>query len=302
MELISLTCKSVGVRFVQRRRTFGILGVKRRTGKHARLSRGMAHHSLRTALNSGKPAFGVRLVNPGYFHARTVAQSSPRLVWVLVDCEHGLISLVPGASESVAGIASSSASAIVRIPATGGSDSTSWQIKHALDSGAHGVLVPMVSTAEEARKIAVYSRFPPAGECLGSPFARGTWSLNMSLETANQHVLVVVQIETREGVENVEKIAAVEGIDALFTGVYDLSLSLGYAPPSPDPNPDVEVIIQRILRTAHAANKKCGIICTSGTQAASRAAQGFDMISITTDTESMTQAISGHLTCAVDDR
>ncbi|KAK2467207.1 hypothetical protein APHAL10511_000756 [Amanita phalloides] len=240
----------------------------------------MVHHNLRAVLNSGKPAFGVWLVNPGYFHARTVAQSSPHLVWVLVDCEHGLISLVPDASESVAGIVSSSASAIVRIPATGGSDSTSWQIKHALDSGAHGVLVPMVcdvtfrfraesaefgplipqvSTAEEAREIAVYSRFPPAGKRgLGSPYAHGTWGLKMSeyLETANQHVVVVVQIETREGVENVEKIAAVEGIDALFIGVYDLSLSLGYAPPSPDPNPDVEVIIQRILRTAHAANKK----------------------------------------------
>lgn len=109
----------------------------------------MVAHILCAALKTGKTAFGAWLTIPGYVHARIVGQSSPHLSWVVIDCEHGLISLNPGASESVNGIRSASPSnspsAVVRIPATGDSDSTSWQIQLALDAGAHGVMVPMVS-------------------------------------------------------------------------------------------------------------------------------------------------------------
>ena len=74
-----------------------------------------------------------------------------------------------------------------------------------------------MSTAEKAQEIAVYSRFPPAGKRgLGSPFAHGTWDLSMAeyMRAANDHVLVMVQIETTEGVQNIDKIAAVDGIGA----------------------------------------------------------------------------------------
>lgn len=108
----------------------------------------MATHSLLGMLKANKPAFGAWLTTPGIFHARTVAQASNHLTWVVVDCEHGLVPLVPGAAESIIAIQgavpSGAPSAIVRIPATGVSQSTSWQIKYALDAGARGVLVPMV--------------------------------------------------------------------------------------------------------------------------------------------------------------
>ncbi|KAG6834713.1 hypothetical protein H0H93_007870 [Arthromyces matolae] len=113
----------------------------------------MAARALITAFKANKPAFGVWLTTPSIFHARTLAQSSPHLSWVVIDCEHGLIPLVPGASETVAAIHGAvpngnGPSAVVRIPATGasGSGNTNWQIKYALDAGARGVLVPMVST------------------------------------------------------------------------------------------------------------------------------------------------------------
>ncbi|KAG6822884.1 hypothetical protein H0H93_004659, partial [Arthromyces matolae] len=66
----------------------------------------------------------------------------------------------------------------------------------------------------------------------------------------------MVQIETKEGVENAEKIAAVDGVDVLFIGPYDLSMSLGYPTPNPDPHPDIEKIIQNILSVTHKAGKK----------------------------------------------
>lgn len=197
----------------------------------------MSTHSLLRALKANKPAFGAWLTAPGYLHARTVAQASPHLSWVAVDCEHGLISLNPGAAESVAAIHSTtvSPSALVRIPATGITGSTSWQIKHALDAGARGVIIPMVrdisisklvytpaftsqvSTAEKAREIVSDSKFPPAGRRgYGNPYTQDSWSVTPAeyLKTANQEILVMAQIETREGFENIKEIAEVDGIGA----------------------------------------------------------------------------------------
>lgn len=107
-------------------------------------------HPLLNAFKAKKPALGAWLTLPGLFHARTVAQASEHLTWIVVDCEHGLVPLVPGAAESIAAIQGArpdgGPSAIVRIPGTGISASTSWQIKNALDAGARGILVPMVNT------------------------------------------------------------------------------------------------------------------------------------------------------------
>lgn len=118
----------------------------------------MASKALLAALKGNRPAFGVWLTAGGTFHARTVAQASPHLSWVAVDCEHGIIPLVPGAAETVAAIHGAvpnggGPSAIVRIPATGVSGSTSWQIKHALDAGARGVIVPMVCSNVSFRNL-----------------------------------------------------------------------------------------------------------------------------------------------------
>ncbi|KAH6908829.1 Pyruvate/Phosphoenolpyruvate kinase-like domain-containing protein [Coprinopsis sp. MPI-PUGE-AT-0042] len=267
----------------------------------------MTSHALLRAFQSGRKAsYGIWLTLPGLFHARTIAQAHPDLGWILIDCEHGLIPLVPGAAESVAGIKGAARvdggpSTIVRIPATGLSDSTSWQIKYALDAGAHGILVPMVSSKEKAQELVRDCKFPPQGRRgFGSPFTHGLWGVTVGeyLSTANQSTLVIAQIETKEGVENVEAIAEVDGLDALFIGPYDLSISLNYPPPSPDPHPDVEKIIQNILQVAHRASKKCAIFCTSGEQAKQRATEGFDMINITTDTGSLAEGISRHLQAA----
>ncbi|KAJ8701326.1 hypothetical protein PTI98_000127 [Pleurotus ostreatus] len=266
----------------------------------------MATHALLNSLKANKTAFGVWLTLPGLFHARTVAQASPNISWICIDSEHGLVPLVPSAAETVASIhgavgGTAGPSAIVRIPATGASDSTSWQIKYALDAGARGVIVPMVSTAEKAREVASDCRFPPIGRRgFGSPFTQGNWGLSTAdyLTFANDSVVVMVQIETPEAVKNVKEIAGVDGIDVLFIGPYDLSISLGYPPPSPDPHPEVEKIIQQILHSAHDAGKKCAIFCISGSQSARRAAEGFDIINVTSDTGAMSEGIARQLSSA----
>ncbi|KAF9524356.1 Pyruvate/Phosphoenolpyruvate kinase-like domain-containing protein [Crepidotus variabilis] len=269
----------------------------------------MATHALLNAFKSKTPAFGAWLTLPGAFHARTMAQASPHLSWIVIDCEHGLVPLIPGVAEAVSAIESAGnstnappVSAIVRIPATGVTASSSWQIKHALDGGARGILVPLVSTADKAKEIISDARFPPVGRRgFGSPFTHGTWGVSAKeyLATSNESILVVVQIENREAVENVDSIAAVEGLDALFIGPYDLSISLGYPTPDPDPHPEVEKVIQKVLKATHNAGKKCAIFCSTGEQAAIRAKEGFDMINVTTDTGAMTEGISRHLAAAL---
>ena len=107
-------------------------------------------HPLLHAFRASKPAFGIWLTLPGALNARASASASPHLSWVVVDCEHGMTALHPGAGESVnaiAGLGPDAPSTIVRIPATGAcaDGSASWQIKYVLDQGARGVLVPMVS-------------------------------------------------------------------------------------------------------------------------------------------------------------
>ncbi|OAX39346.1 Phosphoenolpyruvate/pyruvate domain-containing protein [Rhizopogon vinicolor AM-OR11-026] len=265
----------------------------------------MTTHALLQAFKASKPAFGAWITLPGVLNARALAQASPHLSWVMIDCEHGLTSLQPGAAESIqaiTGLGPNAPSALVRIPATGVSDSTSWQIKYALDAGARGVLVPMVSTAEKAREIVADSRFPPGGRRgFGSPFTHGHWGLSAAeyINSANDSVVTMIQIETKEGVQNVDAIAAVDGIDCLFIGPYDLSLCLGYPPPSPDPHPDVEVIIQDILKAAHKAGKKCAIYCTSGKQALKRGEEGFDIINVTSDIGAMAESVAENLSAAV---
>ncbi|KAI0330702.1 Phosphoenolpyruvate/pyruvate domain-containing protein [Cubamyces sp. BRFM 1775] len=270
-------------------------------------------HPLLTAFRASKPAFGAWLTLPGFLAARTAAAASPHLSWVVIDCEHGATALQPGAAESVhaiAGLGPAAPSTIVRIPATGAcaDGSAGWQIKYVLDAGAKGVLVPMVSTAAQAASVVAAARFPPQGvRGFGNPFTQLAWgpagevSPADYLARANASVLVLVQIETRAGVDNLDSILSVDGLDGVFIGPYDLSLSLGFPAPAPDPHPEVETVIQRILAASHAKGKKCAIYCTSGAQSARRAKEGFDMINVTSDSGAMAESIARNLAEAAGD-
>ncbi|KAJ3792897.1 Pyruvate/Phosphoenolpyruvate kinase-like domain-containing protein [Lentinula aff. detonsa] len=274
----------------------------------------MAAHALLNAFKANKPAFGTWLTTGGFVHARSLARAliglPQKQSWIMLDCEHGLIPLNPaGVIEVIAAIhgVRDGPSALVRIPATGhgtgnGSEGVNWQIKYALDAGARGVLVPMVSNPSQAQEVVISSRFPPQGRRgFGSPYTQENWDIQTAgeyLNVANENIVVLVQIETREGVQNVKAIAEVDGIDGLFIGPYDLSNALGYPPPSPDPHPKVEQVIQDILRVAHEAGKKCAMYCTSGAQAAQRATEGFDMINVTSDVGAMQSGLAAEFKVA----
>lgn len=131
-------------------------------------------------------------------------------------------------------------------------------IKQLLDIGAQTLLIPMVDTAEQARKLVSATRYPPGGiRGVGSAVGRASrWSQQTDyLQTADDEVCLLVQAETATALQNLEAICAVEGIDGVFIGPADLSASLGHRgnPGHPDVQAAIEDAIRRIVATGKAA-------------------------------------------------
>ncbi|KAK7419002.1 hypothetical protein QQZ08_011021 [Neonectria magnoliae] len=239
-----------------------------------------ASNRLRTALNEGRTSLGAWQMIPGANVSRLLARSG--VDWVLVDCEHG--NLDDGAMhDAVPAIAALGVSPIVRLP-----DMQGWMVKRALDSGAHGVVVPLLRTAEEARQLVQSAKFPPLGRRgFGSPIAPERFnpvpSFTEYLQQANDALLTIVQIETKEALECVDEIAAVEGIDVLFIGPFDLGNNIGHPIIDGVMAPELKDAIAKILSASKNAGKNCGVYCTGGEQAGMFAEQGFDMMNVVTD-------------------
>lgn len=249
---------------------------------------------LQKALRTDSGAsFGAWQMLPGGNLSRVIARAG--FDWVCVDCEHGNVAgIVPPLQpqaisnirtpdhqmhESVAAIASCGASPLVRIPANEG-----WMVKRALDSGAHGIVVPLLYTADDARTLVQSAKFPPVGRRgYGSPFTMGSFAAEGDLsgleylQNANESLLTIVQIETKEAFQNLDEIAKVEGIDVLFIGPWDLGNNLGY-PVTGDFAPELKAAIAKILEVAKANGRKAGIYTTGGEMARMYADQGFHMV------------------------
>lgn len=140
-------------------------------------------------------------------------------------------------------------SAIARTPVN-----EAWVIKRLMDAGAQTILVPMVDTAEAAAEAAAALRFPPEGTrgVAGASRAAGFGGYRKNyLTTANAEACCLVQIESFKAVENIEAIAEVKGVDALFIGPSDLAASLGHlgSPNAPEVQRVVDAAIARIVAT-----------------------------------------------------
>lgn len=239
-----------------------------------------ASNRVRTALNEGRASMGAWQMIPSANVSRVLARSG--VDWVLVDCEHG--NMDDGAMhETVPAIAALGVSPIVRLP-----DMQGWMVKRALDSGAHGIVVPLLRTAQEARELVQAAKFPPWGKRgFGSPIAPERFSPVPSfteyLQQANDALLTIVQIETKEALESVDEIAAVEGIDVLFIGPFDLGNNIGHPIIDGVMATELKGAIAKVLAAAQKAGKKSGVYCTGGEQAKIFADQGFDMMNVVTD-------------------
>lgn len=130
------------------------------------------------------------------------------------------------------------------------------------------------------------AKFPPQGHRgFGSPFALQNFQPGLTsteyLQQANESLLTMVQIETREALESVEEIAPL--VDVVFIGPFDLGNNIGHPILNGKMDSNLDEAISRIFKATVAAGKKCGIYCTSGQQAKHHADMGFHMINVATD-------------------
>jgi 4-hydroxy-2-oxoheptanedioate aldolase len=176
------------------------------------------------------------------------------LDWLLIDMEHS-----PNGLESVLAqlqaVGGYPTSPVVRVPMN-----DTVIIKQVLDLGAQNLLVPMVSSADEARAAVEAVRYPPRGRRgVGSALARSArWNrVDGYLIGADDHVSLFVQIETAAGVEAAAEIAAVDGIDGVFVGPSDLAASMGVL--GQQSHADVVAAVQRTFQAVGAAGKPVGV-------------------------------------------
>ena len=210
--------------------------------------------------------------------------------YVCIDMQHGtateaqLVSLVQA-------VAVGGSTPVVRVP-----DLRPAAIMKALDAGAHGIIVPLVETAEEAARVVAACRYPPYGSRSFGPF-RASLVQATSDPRALERVAAVVMVETGRGIENLEAIVATEGVTAVYLGPSDLSLALGLPPGSVDA-PEFRALVERVLALCARHGVVAGMHCYDGAGASRAIAQGFGMVTVAADLGSLRQAVAAELATA----
>lgn len=254
-------------------------------------------------LENDEPAFGLLAFDYSLNNARSLARSG--LDFIIIDMEHApfdverIRQFLLGMTDKRALIEKGSLQPdvvpFVRIPAIGSEDVLS-QVKQALDVGAFGVMFPSVNNAEEAEMAIRASRYPqltgaedfePAGLRGRNPSnAVWYWGIRDYHAKADLwpldplgELLAIIQIETPEGVANIEEIISVPGTGVIFIGPSDLSTAMGYASSA---EPEVEAAIQTVLAACLAHDVPCAIT-TNSRSVEQRLAEGFRFVTVGLD-------------------
>ena len=208
--------------------------------------------------------------------------------FVIFDMEHGGLSFEQFKTLSI--ISNSNKIApFIRIP-----EIKYNYVARALDLGASGVMVPMVNTPGDAIKIVRSSKYPPQGKRgAGFGFAHDNY-INQSplsyIEKANNSLINIIQIETKQGLENVKEIASVDGVDCLWVGHFDLTNFLGI--PGDFSSKIYLDAINEIVFAANTYKKSLGIMVNNKQELETYSKLGFNMIAVGTEMNILSRSIS----------
>jgi len=235
----------------------------------------MPRNEFKRALAAGRPQIGLWSSLCSNVVAEVIGGCG--FDWILLDTEHSPNEL-PGVLTQLQALAVGTATPIVR-PA--------WNdpvlIKRFLDVGATALLIPFVQNAEEARKAVAATRYPPAGiRGVATSTRAGRFGRTKDyLRKANDEICVLVQAETKTALDNLEAIAAVEGVDGVFIGPSDLAAALGHLG-----NPghaEVQAAISDAVKRLKAKGKAAGILTSSEADAKRYLAEGYTFVAVGTD-------------------
>jgi 4-hydroxy-2-oxoheptanedioate aldolase len=176
--------------------------------------------------------------------------------WLVIDGEHAPNDIRSIMAQLQVLEGKTDSHPVVRLPM-----GEAWLIKQALDIGAQTLLIPMVESADQARDLARAMRYPPEGiRGSGAALARASRfaAIPDYIRTANDQMCLLVQVETVKGMEALDAILAVEGVDGVFIGPSDLAADMGHRGDST--HPDVRAAIKDALRRIKVSDKAAGIL------------------------------------------
>ncbi|MGW4796808.1 HpcH/HpaI aldolase family protein [Nonomuraea sp. NPDC004297] len=242
--------------------------------------------TLRELWDKGEPTVGSWLVIPSDLSAEMMGRGG--FDWICIDMQHGLIGYEAMLS-MLQGLATARTPAFVRVP---------WNqpdhIMRALDGGADGVVVPMVSTRAEAEQAVAAASYPPRGFRSWGPSRSALRDPEYGPVPANRDRVVAVMIETPAGVANMDDIMSVDGLDAVFIGPNDLSLGFGRQ----QDDPEQEAVVLSLLDGCRRHGLVGGIHCDSAEVVVRRRQEGFRMLNLATDATLLFHGVAQNLPAA----
>ncbi|MBI5834761.1 MAG: 2-dehydro-3-deoxyglucarate aldolase [Armatimonadetes bacterium] len=247
----------------------------------------MRANPVKAALRAGQPSVGSWLSLASPMAARFMARAG--FPWLTVDIEHSPVDWET-ASIMFGCVADAGCVPLARVPSNDPTD-----VKRALDSGAYGIVFPMVNTVEEAEQAVAAAKYAPLGR---RSVGGALHALNFGAEPsayyarANDEILVVIQAEHIRAVENCEAIFAVPGIDAMFVGPNDLMSSLHITPALESDDPRYTEAIAHLLATAQRCGIAPGMHVGDTESALRRVAEGWRFVAVASELAFMMQMAS----------
>lgn len=247
----------------------------------------MRVNKLRQQIKKGEGVINGWLSMPCGFAAEIMAHQG----WdsLTIDMQHGLIDYSELVSMLTA-ISTTQTVPLVRVPSL-----ESGLIMKVLDAGAYGVIAPLINTAEDARALVDSCRYPPLGVRSYGPHRAMLYAGADYASHANDEILVLGMIETREGVANLDEILAVDGLDGIYIGPADLALSHGKTPGFDHGAGELDDIIQTLIDRCRRQGKVVGIHNGSAAHASSMLARGCDLVTAGSDTRLLVDGSRGIL-------
>ena len=246
----------------------------------------MAGSRLRECWQAGRPAVN-GWANLGSPFATEVLAAAP-FDSITIDLQHGAVDS-HAALGGLLALGGHAATPLVRIP---------WldpaAAMRALDWGAHGLICPMVNSREDAERLVSYVRYPPLGVRSSGPTRAQVSAWPDYQARANDEVICLAMIETAEAMSNLDAIVSVPGLDGVYVGPSDLSISTsgGRLPPGLDrTEPEMTDAIRRIREACHGAGIRVGIHCGTPDYAVQMIREGFDLVTLLSDTGLLQGAI-----------
>jgi 4-hydroxy-2-oxoheptanedioate aldolase len=248
----------------------------------------MRENTVKAKWRRGEAAFGAWLTIGNSYSAELIAHQG--FDWVCIDMQHGIIDF-PMAVEMLQAIGSTRAIPFVRVPSNDFA-----AIGRILDAGAMGIIVPMVNSVEEAREVVAACRYYPDGARSYGATRAGLYAGADYFAHANEEIACIPMIETRQAVDALDDILAVPGIDAVYVGPADMSITLGL-PPRADNGGAFEEARVRIAQACLARGIAPGIHANASL-AERHLAAGYRMITISSDVPSLVAGAAADLRTA----